>query len=396
MTTRTVLVTDGEQRAALAVVRSLGAAGYRCIVTSARTPSLAGASRHAVREVATSDPLRRPEAFVEEIAALARAERASLILPVTEAAMLALLPCRDALAPTVIPFPDHTEFRALSDKEELLHVAHDLGIAVPRQLVIESREALPESFSAIRFPVVLKPARSVGEAGGVREKLGVSYAATAAELTAKVRALPAAAFPLLVQERIEGDGIGIFLLTWRGKELARFAHRRRAEKPPSGGVSVYRESIRAEPSLVSQSRALLDAFGWFGVAMVEYKRDARTSVPYLMEVNGRFWGSLQLAIDAGVDFPRLLADVALGDTVNPVGGYRLGVRSRWWWGQVDHLLACARAGEAVTSATRRGRVPRAISDLVFAPFRRDDYEEVLRWSDPRPFWQETKGWMRGQ
>ena len=41
-----------------------------------------------------------------------------------------------------------------------------------------------------------------------------------------------------------------------------------------------------------------------GVAMVESQRRARWPRLYLMEVNCRFWGSLQLAIDCGVDFPR--------------------------------------------------------------------------------------------
>ena len=80
-----------------------------------------------------------------------------------------------------------------------------------------------------------------------------------------------------------------------------FAHRRLREKPPSGGVSVYRESVAPDPSLVARAAALLAGLGWRGVAMVEMKTDARTGTPYLMEVNGRFWGSLQLAVDAGVD-----------------------------------------------------------------------------------------------
>src|SRR5690606_30931719 len=69
------------------------------------------------------------------------------------------------------------------------------------------------------------------------------------------------------------------------------------------------------------------------------KLDAASGRPYLMEVNGRFWGSLQLAVDAGVDFPRLLVDAATGRQPSPVHEYRFGVRSRWWWGDVDHLLA---------------------------------------------------------
>ncbi len=51
--------------------------------------------------------------------------------------------------------------------------------------------------------------------------------------------------------------------------------------------------------------------------MVEFKADARTGTPYLMEINGRFWGSLQLAIDAGVDFPAILVAAALGAPIPP-------------------------------------------------------------------------------
>ena len=58
-----VLVTDGEQRASLAVVRSLGRAGYRVVVCSTHGRSLAGASRYALREYAVPDVLAEPESW---------------------------------------------------------------------------------------------------------------------------------------------------------------------------------------------------------------------------------------------------------------------------------------------------------------------------------------------
>ena len=128
------------------------------------------------------------------------------------------------------------------------------------------------------------------------------------------------------------------MLLWDGELRAEFAHRRLCEKPASGGVSVYRESIAMDDDLRERSRNLLNRFGWFGPAMVEYKRDSATGRAYLMEVNGRFWGSLQLAIDSGVDFPQLLVRCALGQPSERIHSYRVGVRSRWWWGQVDHLV----------------------------------------------------------
>ncbi len=73
--------------------------------------------------------------------------------------------------------------------------------------------------------------------------------------------------------------------------------------------------------------------------MVEFKEDQSSRVPLLMEVNGRFWGSLQLAIDAGIDFPWLLLQMAKGQHVNvPENSYRCGVKSRWLLGDLDHLL----------------------------------------------------------
>ena len=192
----------------------------------------------------------------------------------------------------------------------------------------------------------------MSELNGTRLKLGVSYAESLDELRVQLRSLPRGAFPVLLQQRIVGPGVGIFLLIRKGEVLAQFAHRRIREKPPSGGVSVYRESIPANPELVSRSRALLERFDWEGVAMVEYKIDAQSGAPFLMEINGRFWGSLQLAIDAGVDFPVLLLRSQRGEGVT-MPQYKSGVRSRWWWGDFDQLITRLRHPVGLSRARTR-------------------------------------------
>jgi predicted ATP-grasp superfamily ATP-dependent carboligase len=357
--------------------------------------TIAGVSRFCARSVAVPDALVRPDDFAEAILALAKNERASLVLPVAEPALLAILPIRSRLQPAVVPFPDLATFSALSDKQQLLEEASKLGIAVPTQVVVSDAAAIDSvDLCGLRYPIVLKPTRSIGGKSGDRAKLGVSYASDQDELRRKVLSLPPVAFPLLLQQRIVGPGMGIFLLFWDGQVRARFAHRRLCEKPASGGVSVYCESICADEALVERSRKLLERFGWCGVAMVEYKRDSETGQPYLMEVNGRFWGSLQLAIDAGVDFPRLLVASALGAPVERQTSYRVGVRSRWWWGQVDHVVGrVRRRGGATPIPPGTPSLTRALGDMVLGPFRRGDYEGVLSWNDPRPFWNETLSWM---
>lgn len=398
--TAPILVTDGDQRAALAIVRSLGRAGYPVFVCSARRRSLAGASRYCTGSATVPDALLDPAGCCEAVGRLIERWSIAVLLPVTEASLLALLPAWTRFPQVRIPFPDAALFERISDKAALLEAAASLGIPVPAQAVLHN----PNDLAGLRpeelpFPLVLKPHRSVSlaQGGRGRTKLGVSYASDRAQLQATLSRLPDAAFPLLLQQRVVGPGQGVFLMLWGGETRAVFAHRRIREKPPSGGVSVCAESIPADPALVAQAERLLHHFGWQGVAMVEFKLDAATGVPYLMEVNGRFWGSLQLAIDAGVDFPRLLVSAALGGPPERVDHYRIGVRTRWWWGEVDHLLARFRRSDAELALPlgAPGRW-RALREFLSSAWRRDTRNEVLRRDDPRPFLRESADWLRGR
>lgn len=379
-----VLITDGNERAALAAVRSLGAAGYRCVVCGSSGHPIAGASKFASSTVRLPDPANAPEQFVSGLAEVVRNERVQIVIPVTEASLFALLPVKEQISAN-IPFPELTAFLSVTDKARVLKAAEEIGIRVPDQRVIEGPGQTFESTPA--FPLVLKPIRSVYTAGdGTRGKVGVEWVHSAQELEAALHAYPQPAFPILAQQVVSGPGIGIFVLVHAGRLLAQFSHRRIREKPPAGGVSVVRQSEPMDRDLLERSLALLESLGWSGVAMVEYKRDERTGEAFLMEINGRFWGSLQLAIDAGVDFPRLLADVSLGRTVEPVDSYDFA-RCRWFWGDVDHLIARWRD----PSAGWRDRA-RSLSDWLrgFGPGYRS---EVFRWSDPGPFLRESARWI---
>ncbi|HEX6938516.1 MAG TPA: ATP-grasp domain-containing protein [Longimicrobiales bacterium] len=389
-----VLVTDGEQRAALAIVRSLGRAGHRVYVVSSRRRNIAAASRYAFRAATAPDPLTAPEDFVATIARLVSMWRIDVVLPVAEPALLAVLGARERMGGAAIPFPPVEAFRALSDKRRLLAEAAAMGMAVPEQRLIARPDVdVAAAVDGLPYPVVIKPYRSVAGAGGSQHKLEVRYAADPGQLVAQVRGYPPAAFPLLVQRRIQGPGVGVFLLLWEGRIRAVFAHRRIREKPPSGGVSVYCESVAPPWGLVASSQALLDRFGWSGIAMVEYKLDARSGSPHLMEVNPRFWGSLQLALDAGVDFPSLLIRAAAGRPMGPPPVYRPGNRLRWWWGDVDQLIARLRRSPAEL-ALPPDAPSRKAAILEFLRIRPGDRPCTFRLRDPAPFFRETIDWLR--
>lgn len=394
-----IVVTDGEERASLAITRSLGRAGHRIHVTSGSGRCLAGASTFARGDHEISGPLADPEAYAKRLQEIVGVTEADVLVPVTEASLLAALPHREAFG-CIVPFPDLETFRRASDKGEVARLAREVGIAVPDQVEVTGRNGAGELPDDPDRSYVLKPSRSVE--GG--RKLGVSYGRGGEELRRAVAGLPEQAFPLLVQERIVGPGAGVFLLLWDGEVRAVFGHRRIREKPPSGGVSVVRESVPVDPSLADAAARLLRKLGWGGVAMVEFKVDQATGTPYVMEINGRFWGSLQLAVDAGVDFPRLLVEAATGSGPTPSGEgpsadpgvptYRSGVRLRWLLGDLDQLLArlLKSPSQLDLPPGTPGRLKATLA--FFVDFLPPNRLEVLRLRDPRPFARELAGWVR--
>ena len=392
-----VLVTDGDERSALAIVRSLGRAGYEVHVCSRAGRSLAGASRYAKSDVCIVDQLMRPDEFARELADHCKRIGIEALLPVGEASLLAVLANQESFERILVPFASEDQFRRVCDKAQVLKAARDVGIAVPAQHLLRERAELSTIIDSgsLRFPVVVKPSRSVVGDTTSRKKVGVSYAATAEELVRRVDSYGDAAFPLLLQQRVVGPAVGIFVLRWDGEILGAFSHRRLREKPPSGGISVYSESVSLDPLLLAQSQALLECFDWRGVAMVEFKVDEATNVPYLMEINGRFWGSLQLAVTAGMDFPAMLLAAATNRLGTRMLDYQVGVRNRWWWGEVDHLLArLRRSNEELSLPPGAPTRMRAVFD--FLRWTRNDRNETLRLSDIRPFLRESKLWLQGR
>ncbi|MBZ0271047.1 ATP-grasp domain-containing protein [bacterium] len=380
-----VVVTDGGERSALAAVRSLGRAGHYVSVGASSLPCLAGRSRHAAGVFTYMNPTIDQGGFLDDILGECRRFAADLIMPMTDDTAFAIARARDRVEAVVGVFqPGFDELRLAADKLGMFHLARELAVPVPVTFEMEHPDvALP----ALEYPVVVKPRRSRVLAAGEYVKTGVAIAFDEASLREAARDLPEGAFPLLLQGRLTGDGVGYFALAREGAPLAEFYHRRLRELPASGGVSVLRESIPPDDAMKRGGRAILKHLNWTGPAMVEFKRGA-DGVPRLIEVNGRFWGSLQLAIDAGIDFPNLLAKAAIGEAF-PVPSYRYGVRLRHLTGDLESLITVLLKG-------RRSLPPGVATRAEYARkfFAVGGRAEIMRVSDPAPFAFDLKRFAR--
>jgi predicted ATP-grasp superfamily ATP-dependent carboligase len=383
-----VLVLDANQRSALAVTRSLGKQGVLVITAEESACALAGSSRFSQQHLEYPSPQKSPDRFVEVLGELVREHRIDILLPMTELTTTLLLTNQAAFPGTIIPFPDKETVDSLANKCTLMRMARELDIPTPRTWYADDPGSLPIDLDAIAYPLVLKPGKSWLLRQGQWNRVAVRFARNPADAREILEKDPAFhAHPFMVQEYTEGHGEGVFALYNQGEPLAFFAHRRLREKPPRGGVSVMSRSVEVDPILRSHSALLLNRANWHGVAMVEF-RVSPEGIPYLMEINTRFWGSLQLAVDAGVDFPWLLYQLACGEQPEPVNSYKTGVQLRWYLGDLDNLYLTLR-DKHYSYGEKLGAIRRFLTP---SPFK--TRHEIDRWGDLGPAWCEARQYLR--
>ena len=391
-----VFVTDGDQRPALAITRSLGRRGVSVVVGSDQSACLASASKYCARHITYPSPAEHPDAFERFLLELVEREPIDVVMPVTD--VTTHLVARNASAlnrSTATAVPPFSAFEFVADKALLARRAATCGVPVPRTHFVHGRGTLHEVLDQVQYPAVVKPSRSRIHTNRGWIAATVKYAHDERELLQLYRDTEyLASYPALIQERIVGPGVGVFVLCDRGQLRAAFSHRRLREKPPSGGASVLCESIAIDPVLLDYAMRLLRPIEWHGVAMMEFKQDLRTGRSFLMEINGRFWGSLQLAIDAGVDFPYLSCQLALGETIATPVDYQVGAKSRWLLGDLDHLIMRLfhkhAAQDLPEGAPSRAR---AIANFLQPIAARTRYD-VIDGADPRPFLHEARHYAK--
>ena len=391
-----VLVTDGDQRTALAVTRSLVKRGITVRVGEEKSKSLASVSKYCSEQIAYPSPYQDAQAFTRFMLEFVRKARIDLILPITDVTTHFVSRDKKQLEPYArTAVPDFEAFDFVSNKLSLLRQAQEFSIPIPRTWFCDKPAAVKEVLRQLPFPVVVKAGRSriLTERGWLFTN--VHYADSEAELLRLYADKEYLQYPSLIQERITGPGVGLFLLFDHGELVTAFSHKRLREKPPSGGVSTLRESIPVNAELKEHAIKLFTRLRWHGVAMMEYKLDRVTARPFLIEVNGRFWGSLQLAIDAGVDFPYLVYRLATEGHVEPPAPYTVGVKSRWLLGDLDHLgLRLFKRDEDLHLPARFPSRRKTFFQFLKL-YEPGLHYEILSATDPRPFVYELSQYVQG-
>jgi predicted ATP-grasp superfamily ATP-dependent carboligase len=328
-----VIVTDADRGSAVSIIRSLGRRGAHVIAASSNRRSPGFYSRYAAERLLYPQADKHPEQAVNVIHRAAVEGGVDLIIPVTDDLVVPLSEARERFSGvSKLAIAESEALAATRDKSVTLELARTLEVPAPRTALVTTMAEARREAALLGWPVVLKPqaSRVYGADDATLEALSVSYAGGFARLEERMRQFEGIC-PVLLQEYTAGEAFGVELLMDRGRTVAAFQHRRLREVPVTGGASSYRESVPLDPELYEYAVRMLQTLEWTGLAMVEFKTGPKG--PRLMEINGRVWGSLPLAIRSGVDFPARLLDLYLGsagngDRAGAMADYAIGVRAR--------------------------------------------------------------------
>ena len=319
--------STSDDRKTLAAVRSLARSGARVIMGGdMKRPVFF--SRHCSGRLVYPHPEHGLDHFLDALEGHLKTGRYDVLLPMSDHITIPVVAARERLlrhVRTAVPGPISLE--RSRDKLKTLAIARRLGIGIPQTGLVRGSEELADAADKTGMPCVLKPRR--GAAGIGVQFIDSRYGLAAAWESGMVQEnLVYDARSRLLQEYLHGEVHDVCVLFRDGEPRAALTQKRIYMLPPRGGIAVVAETTD-EPELRDLAIRLLTAMRWHGPAQVEFRIDERNGQPKLMEVNGRFWATLELSILAGVDFPVLACRMALDGDVEPVFRYRVGQRFRW-------------------------------------------------------------------
>jgi carbamoylphosphate synthase large subunit len=195
-------------------------------------------------------------------------------------------------------------YEIASDKWLLAKHMEEFNINFPKSFVTTPNEHGWEENMSIEFPIIIKPAKD--SSGGV----GIFKFENETELHAHLKNKTMDKVHL-VQEYIDGYDIDCSVLCKMGEILA-FTMQKGTMQGKNAFVPQLGIEIIHEPKLFETVRRLMESLNWSGIAHVDLRYDKKSETFKVLEINPRFWMTLQASLMAGINFPYLMCLNTLG------------------------------------------------------------------------------------
>lgn len=219
--------------------------------------------------------------------------------------------------------PDISTLERVVDKSQLMRFAITHQIPIPNTFFINNPDDIHEIRNCLKFPVIIKPTNEKSGRGIVR----VDNPDMIEELYAFTRHHYG---PSIIQEYIPfKKRYSVATLISKEHEIQRICIiQDNRIYPLHTGTSCFVETVN-NSDIMNLTFDIVKSLGIWGMTELEFIIDERDGKPKFLEINPRFWGSVQCAISAGVDFPVLLHKLVTGDNIPVSYEYKTGITGRY-------------------------------------------------------------------
>jgi len=343
-----LLVVGGGNNAGLAVVQSLGKLDCTIDVAGVRGElNKCFYSRFINKKFYLENPEPFLGSFCDKITSIINSEGYDFIIPTNDrfTLILSLDYVRDQIRNGKITSPDYSTLISALDKANALRLAQKFKCPIPSGTIFTD-DAFISRFDNIAqdllFPLVLKPRFSWWIHHNKLTRSSVKFINNPEDFKFHFFSTHELIPYPIIQNQIRGDAWGIELLAFNGTILTAFSHMRVRETNPLGSFSSAVKSIPINEVYFTYIEKIIEDLNWSGVCMFEFKNDDEDGLPKLIEINGRLWGSLPLAIVSGVDFPQKLVQVFSGKVLEKNFKYIENIYARWLLADIIHLIRVLR------------------------------------------------------
>jgi predicted ATP-grasp superfamily ATP-dependent carboligase len=379
-----VLLTDGDLKVTFPVLRTLAMKGIETGVAATHSRAMSFYSKYCKNKLLYPSPRENLTLFLNCFQKIVKKTDYDILFPIGEWTLVPVSENREKIISHIkLPLPSKEAMRKTFDKSLTVKLAQEENVPIPKTFHIENLRDLKEVSKRIRYPAVIKSRRSwVWN----RDKTNIwvsrpRYVNSPQELVSTYKTMHSE-FPYpIIQEYVPGLPYHVGVLCSHSRLRAICCIKEHRTIPVTGGYATLRETVELDQRMKEYALRLLRALNWHGVAEVEFKLDPRDSVPRFMEINGRFWGSLELAMAAGVDFPYLLYLLAVDGDVKPVLNYKVGIKRRWLEGDFIYILNVLKNVDWHPNVEYPDKW-HALAEFLKIHSARFD---CLYWDDPLPF-----------
>jgi predicted ATP-grasp superfamily ATP-dependent carboligase len=251
---------------------------------------------------------------------------------------MAALSVHRAEIPTAVAHPPADVVAAALDKVGLARRAADAGLFAPR-----TEPATDAAVAGWSGPVVVKCRAHWHPDQQAEHRIEARRYPDVESASDRIRLLRDAGLEPVLQEAVDGGLEALIGLYHGGRLLGRVQQRSPCLWPTPSGVSCRAETVPIDEVLAARVADLLDGLGWSGLVELQFLRDADGRLQ-LIDLNGRFFGSMALSIAAGPNLPDAWGRQVLGAPLPDLADGRPGSRFLWTAGDLRRARVERRGG----------------------------------------------------